>query len=144
MSSAKVLICEVSGDWAALVRRDLSEIVIIETRQIEELWTQLQESPRVVVAIELRSGREPELLTGLRRINREFPQALAVVLAQQHLRNWEDLCREAGAVAFIGPRSVGDLVEIIRFRHRSEAAWTADDEQLPLEDRILANLPWDN
>jgi len=144
MSAAKVLICEISGDWAALVRHDLPEIVIIETRQIDELWMPLSRSPRAVVAIELRSGREPEVLVGLRRLNREFPGALAVVLAQRHLRDWEDICREAGAAAFIGPRSVGDLVEIIRFRHGSEAAWTVDDEQSPLEDRILTNLPWGN
>jgi hypothetical protein len=143
MSVVNVLICETSGDWAALVRRDLQgSATVVEMRESDELWPQLRDEPQAVVAIELCSGRGPELLATLRRLNHEFPEALAVVLAQRHLRNWEDICREAGAVAFVaGPRSIGDLVEIIGYR--SQVEW-ADDEHLPLEDRILANLPWGN
>ena len=144
MSAAKVLICETSGDWAALVRRDLpGSTTTAEMRQFDELWPRLRDAPQAVVAIELCSGRGWELLASLRRLNHEFPQAIGVVLAQRHLQNWEDICREAGAAAFIaGPRGIGRLVEIIRYR--SQAEWTADDEHLPLEDRILANLPWGN
>jgi hypothetical protein len=144
MSAAKVVICETRGDWAALARRDLpGGAAIAELRQVDEIWPQLRDARQAVVAIELCSGRGWELLASLRRLNHEFPRALAVVLAQRHLQNWEDICREAGAVAFIvGPRNIGDLVEIIRYRPQSE--WAAGDEHLPLEDRMLANLPWGN
>jgi hypothetical protein len=141
MSAAKVLICETSGDWAALVRHDTAGgLAIVEVRQFDELWPRLRDAPQAVVAIELCSGRGWELLASLGRLNHEFPQALTVVLAQRHLRNWEDICREAGAVAFVaGPRNIGGLVEIIGYR-----SWAEDDEQLLLEDRVLANLPWEN
>jgi hypothetical protein len=144
MLAAKVLICETRGAWAALVRRDLpGSATIAEMREFVELWPRLRDAPQAVVAIELCSGRGPELLASLRRLNCEFPRALAVVLAQRHLRDWEDICREAGAVAFVaGARNIGDLVEIVGCR--AQAEWAADDEHLLLEDRILANLPWDN
>jgi len=143
MTATTVLICEAGGDWAALLRRDISGgATVIEVGQLDELWTRLRETPRAVVAMELRSKSGWELLGTLRRLNREFPQALAVVLVQRHLRDWEDICREAGAVAFIAsPRSIGDLVEIVRGRVRSGSDWIAGDE-VPLEDRILADLPW--
>src|SRR5262245_20044360 len=116
MSAATVVICETSGDWTALVRGDTPDgVAIVEVRQFDELWPRLREAPQAVVAIELCSGRGWELLASLRRLNREFPRALAVVLAERHLQDWEDICREAGAVAFIaGPRSISGLVEIIR------------------------------
>jgi hypothetical protein len=146
MSAAKVLIREASGDWAALLRRHLPDgAAIVELRQLDELWPRLREAPRAVVAMELQTDLGSAVLTELMRINHEFPQAVAVVLAQRNLREWEDICREAGAVAFIaGLRNIDDLVEIVRFRNGSEAEWTADDEQSPLEDRILTGLPWGN
>lgn len=146
MTATTVVICEASGDWAALVRRNLpGATTVVEIRTIDELWTPMREAPQAVVAMELRGERGWELLTSLRRLDRDFPEALPVVLAQRHLRSWEDLCREAGAVAFIAsPRSIGDLLQIAGGRGRSESEWTVDDQQLPLEDRILANLPWAN
>jgi len=135
MTPATVVICETSGDWAALVRRDMSGgVSIVEIRQFDELWPCLLDIPRAVVAIELSRERGSDLLKSLARIRRDFPQAVPVVLAPRNLRDWEELCREAGALALIaGPRNIGELVEIIQFRQPSQAHWTQDEES-PLED----------
>jgi hypothetical protein len=145
MMPGTVVICEIKGDWAALVRRDIPHgVSIVEIRQCDELWPCLLDMPRAVLAIELRSQRASDLLESLTRVRREFPQAVPIVLAPRNLCDWEEPCREAGALAFIaGPRNTGDLVEIIQFRQSSQAQWTQDEES-PLEDRIVASLPWAN
>jgi len=145
MALIDVVICEESGDWSALLRRHLpAGAALIQTRHLDELWTCLREAPRAVAAIELRVEHGPEVLECLRRLDRQIPDAVPIVLAHRDVRDWEELCREVGATAFIlGLRSIGDVAEIVGGLVRSQTAWSKDtDEQMPLEDRIFANLPW--
>src|SRR5437868_1888104 len=98
----KIIICETSGDWAALARCSLpAGVVLVEVRSFDELWETLNSVSAAVVALELDPRRGEKLLAALRRLNREFCEVLPVVLAAHGLADWEEIVREADANEFI-------------------------------------------
>jgi hypothetical protein len=141
----QLIVCETTGDWAAeLWRRLPSGISLMETRSLPEVWQQLDSRP-TMVALELTPQRAEQLLAALVRINREFPSAVAIVLADRSLAGWEEIVRHAGAVHFIASRrNVDELIELVRHRMASPLIehFPPNDNSNSLEDQILASLPW--
>ncbi|HEY2761082.1 MAG TPA: hypothetical protein VGI75_10070 [Pirellulales bacterium] len=140
-----VIIYETSGDWAALIRRRSPPgIVLIETRSIDEAMDTLKASPHSMVLLQLHPRQSERILTLLRRIERDFHRAATVVLGNHHLRSWENLVREAGAIDYLqSPRQISRIIDLLE-HHLGLARLGASetDSELSLEERIQRNLPW--
>ena len=72
--------------------------------------------------------------------------ALPVVLTDRGSNDWEDAVREAGAVDFVpSPRQIDRLIDLVHFQSATAMqAGAAEDDKSPLEDRIMAALPWND
>jgi len=139
MNNAQLMTCEKRGTWAAALRRQTDHRVY-ETRALAACWRELAARPHSFLVLEL-TRENGELLVGrLSGLGREFPGAVAVVVAERRLRKLEWLVREAGAVHFeVSPRRLRVVAEMAR-RHLNAAPAA---EQTPTQ-RILENLPWSN
>ena len=140
-----IIVMERTGQWATALRRELPDAAVrlIETRTLEECLRRLAEWPRGIAAIELAEERIEPQLAGLRRIERDCPEAQAIVLAPRELVAFADLLREAGAVHFVSSvRSLGAIAEMI---HRRAARLAASEIPAGGDDllaEVLADLPW--
>jgi hypothetical protein len=118
---------------------------LIETRHLDEVWERLPRFKTTMVALELTLNRAEQVLTGLIRLDHEFPQTAAVVLAERSLAGWEQITREAGAVHFIAsPRKLEEIALLVRHRVAAKLEYrlSSQEQALPLEEQILADLPW--
>jgi hypothetical protein len=113
---------------------------VIEIRSWEECWERLARCPTALIAAELTDAGAEQMLAALSRLDRGFPQAALVALADRRLAGYRDLIREAGAVHFIiSPRRLNEVCEILRRRTKCFPGAEAIDS--PTE-RIRENLPW--
>jgi DNA-binding NtrC family response regulator len=146
MNDVPLIIFESTGDWAAeLARRLPPGVSLVETRSLEEMWEQLHSNPAAVIALEFTLQRAERLLAALVRIDREFPQAIVIALAECKLAGWEEIVRESGAVHFIAsPRKMDEVVELVRRRSvfAADDCLAPSDEPVSLEVQMLASLPW--
>jgi hypothetical protein len=157
--TAALIVVEREGHWATALRRGLADFArapsddgrgeqnlpvpvtprIIETRSLDECWDELRRRPAALVAIELTEPLLPSILAALRRLDREHPQAAAIVLMERRLTACIPLLREAGAVHCIAsPRRLSEAVELLR-RHAARHPAAADSPE-----QMLAELPWSN
>jgi hypothetical protein len=141
-----LIICERTDQWATVIIPWLpSRVSCIETRSLDEIWKLLVNAPAAVVALELTDGRQEELLTALRRLDVEFPQAVAIVLAERTLAHWEILLREAGAVQFVNSlRAVDQVIQIVAQRAALSPplAQATNNQSVSWEEQMFATLPW--
>src|SRR5262245_14596835 len=141
---ARLIVCESAGDWAAILRRQLPDVVsLIEMRHLADVDVYLGGRVASIVAIEFKPQRAEEIFTALVKLQRQHPRTIAVVLAERGLSNWGEIVREAGAVHFIAsPRRIGELVDLLRMQMKLGQFVDSLPDCLPPEDRILAGLPW--
>jgi DNA-binding NtrC family response regulator len=147
MSRVALIVMERTGDWTAALRSRLepSDVRLCETRMIEECWQRLVQQPTALAALELTAENVRPLLAALLRLHVELPEVRAIVMAERKLAAYENLVREAGAIHFVvSPRSLSDVVELVRRRTAQLAAATAHraDDLADPRPEILANLPW--
>ncbi len=146
MNQMQLIICETKGDWAAeLSRRLPTGMPLIETRSLDEVWERLNDAFAATVALQLTAHRAEQILAALVRLDRDYPHAAAIILADRSLAGWENVVREAGAVHFVpSPRQVDEIVALLRRRSQFAAIDMPATltETTSLEDRILASLPW--
>lgn len=138
--SARLAVCERSGQWAVALRRELTadEIRVHETRSLRECWELLAQCPSSFVVAELSESGVDALLDGLVRLERLFPLARVAVVAERPLADYEPLVREAGAVHFVtSPRECGPLARLAR-RHLEQAA----RPRRSVTETIWKSLPW--
>jgi hypothetical protein len=128
MNPLQLLIYETSGQWAAVLRRELpAGVTISEIRSFEELWGQLA-ATEPVVALELTTAKFEATLAAIGRLSLAYPAALTLVVANRGLAEWRELVIEAGAAHFIAsPRQIGEIVNIIK-RHLA----TTGDKAAPV------------
>lgn len=140
------IVSETDGRWAAALRTELPRgAALVETRSLSELWSLLPGCQNSTVILELKPGKEAQLLAALMRIARKYPRVISIVVAHRKLSSWEDVVREAGALHFIAaPRRLPEVAEIVRRRCSSLSAYNADggEEAQLIEERIFATLPW--
>jgi hypothetical protein len=150
MVSATVIVMERTGDWAVALRRHLHESTarLIETRSLDECWQRLGEWPEALVVWELTDSNLRALIAALLSLQREFPQATAVVVAERRLVAWAELIREAGAIHFVSsPRAISAIADIVS-RRASRPSSVAYGRQSLMETNddalaaIWAELPW--
>ncbi len=143
----KLIVFESTGDWAAeLTRRLPPAVSLVETRTLDDVWSELDGTP-AIVALEFTPPRAETLLAALIRLDREFPQAVSVVLADASHAGWEPICREAGAMQFItSRRNVDQFVLLVRQQRpvSPRELVSTSVEKTSLEEHILAGLPWAN
>jgi hypothetical protein len=138
--TARLIVCERTGEWSAGLRVELAEsgVRLWECRRLAEAWTALAESPGSLVIAEVRRENLAELLQRLIWLDRDFPLARAVVVADRGLARYEWLLREAGAVHFLAsPRKLAPLV---RLAARHIASVPVPEQSLA--EQIWATLPW--
>ena len=138
-SAAKLIVCERTGRWAVVLRRELAEegVRVWETRTLTDCRAELAENPASFVVVELGKNAAG-LLRLLANQPRQFPAARLAVVADRSRADYEGLMREAGAVHFLcSPRRVG-LLARMACRHLAQAP----PPQQGLAERIWASLPW--
>jgi hypothetical protein len=138
-SPARLIVCERTGRWAVMLRRELADsgIRVWETRTLDECWTELATSPASFVVLELGSDAGG-LLDRMIRQPRQFPMARLAVVADRPLTEYEWLMREAGAVHFAcSPRQVGTLAQLA-CRHLAQVPAAPQS----LTEQVWASLPW--
>jgi hypothetical protein len=142
MAIAPLIVLERDGRWAAALRLATGDAAVrlVEVRSWEECWRRLEENPSALVAAELTDSNIDAVVAALERIDRQFPQAALLVLAERKLAPYRRLLLEAGALHFVtSPRELGGVKEIVRRRsHLSETAASASNRL----DEIVAELPW--
>jgi len=137
---ARLIVCERTGDWAVVLRRELDDSTtrVAETRSLTECWQTLEESPASFVVVELTAGNSDSLLQRMGRLQRDFPLARIGVVAARDMARYEWLLREAGAVYFTcSPRQLTAIAEIA-CRHLAQSP----KPERNLTDRVWASLPW--
>lgn len=140
MPTARFLICEKTGRWAAAWRRvlPLDEVKVSELRGFDPCQRALAELPYSVVAVEVTRRNLSAALTQLVAWRRRFPHAVFLIPADRGLERANLLLREAGAAHVVfSPRNLGPTAALIR-RHLAAAPAPA----APLEETIWQTLPW--
>ena len=150
MTPSPLILLERTGSWAAALRRALGEtpVRLIETRSLAECWQQLATAPAATLVWELTADNLGALVGGLLHLNRDFPGAAAVVVADRRLTAAGSVVREAGAVHFVtSPRALEPVAEIVRRRLAAQA--TSPLAAAPVIagwsnvlNEITAGLPW--
>ena len=152
MPPLPLILLERTGGWAGALRRELGErpVRLVETRSFDECWQQLAAAPAALVAWELTAANLPQMVRSLLRLDRDFPGAAAIVMAERRLAAAQGLLREAGALHFVtSPRSLGPVAEIVRRRAVAQAESQGHPAPISavigwdnLLDEIAAGLPW--
>jgi hypothetical protein len=139
-AGARLIVCEASGRWAVVLRRQLVAVTlrVYETRSLADCWEMLVEAPASFLVVELSAGNAVALMQRMARLERDFPLARVAVVADRCLTDYEWLLREAGAVHFLcSPRQSGPLADLAR-RHLAQAPPPPQS----LTQQIWAGLPW--
>jgi hypothetical protein len=138
---ARLIVCEWTGRWAALLRRKLAElgVRVHETRLLEDCAKEIALSPASIVVVESTAKNLGEILKYAGVWQREYPLLRWAAVADRSLADRGWLLREAGAVHFTrSPRQAGSLAQLI-CRHLSQIPLP----QQSLTERIWASLPWE-
>ncbi len=99
MQTARVIVCEKSGKWAAAlsVLVPLPRSVICETRSLGECRVRLQESPASLIVVETTAENWLDVCRWLPLQTGQYAHMRAVIVAEPALRTAECLLRTAGA-----------------------------------------------
>jgi hypothetical protein len=138
--SARLIVCERSGEWSAALRLELanSGVRVWECRRIAEAWAALAEMPCAFVVVEATRTNLDDLIERLDRLRRDLPDARAAVVADRGLAAYRWLLREVGAVHFlVSTRQLPSLARLV-VRHLANVPMP----QQTLVERIWASLPW--
>jgi hypothetical protein len=137
MQKARLLVYERKGVWAAAMRRDVKQRVY-EMRSMAACWRELADWPCSFLLLELTVENNELLISRLADLDREYPGAAAVVIAERRLAHYEWLVREAGAVHFVvSTRCLRPLAGMVE-RH-----WASvPRDELPFAEQVMAGLPW--
>jgi hypothetical protein len=140
MKTGRLIVNEKRGRWSAALRREpaLADVHVHETRALNHCWRELAAWPASFLVWEATLENTQELIDGIMRLVREYPQTAAVAVAERPCRVLEWVVREAGAIHFVA--SPRQLVELARMAQRHLAV-APPAELSPLEG-IWAELPW--
>ena len=109
-----------------------------ETRTLEDCWRLLDDSPASLLILELTKSNAGALLERLVDLTDHWLAARAVICGERHLRQYEWIFREAGAVeALFSPRRIDQAASLVE-RHLS----LAPQEELTFRESISRRLPW--
>lgn len=136
----RLVLCEQQNDWAIAIVRAQRRLrpVLCETRSLCQMSDALELSPRSFLGIELTATNFESILTTLINISRNYPQAVAVILSSRHLRRYEAVLRQAGAIDFlVSTRRLPTLLEMINRHFNLHAPVPSSSAQ-----SVWQRLPW--
>lgn len=138
--SARLVVYEKSGRWAAQLRRLLQGDGrwVAESRSVPQWFDVLAEHPASLCVVEATAGNLEQLHIALMCSREEFPLARTVVAADDLPSDAMWALREAGAI---------HAVDALRRLDRVVALWRRQMEKYPPRaqtefDRVVAELPW--
>lgn len=140
MTCARLILWERTTCWAGALRRAASDqpIRLVETRTWAECLDYLCEASSSVVALELAPQGAEKVLAALEELDRRFPLAVPLVLADRSMKAHGPLMREAGALHFTSsPRRLDFVGQLVR-RHLDRMPDQTDN----LRDAVWARMPW--
>lgn len=139
-ASARLVVCEKSGRWAAQLRRLLQGDGrwVCETRSVPQWLDALAEHAASLCVAEATTNNFEQLHAALTRSREEFPLACTVIASDELPADAIWALREAGAI---------DAVDALRRLDRVVTLWRRQTEKFPPRretelDRVLAALPW--
>jgi len=134
---ARLIVCELTGQWATALRRELPPpaVRVYETRSVPECWAALAQAPCSFIVSELTRAGADALLERMARLERDFPSARVAVVAERSLEAYEDLMREAGAVHFASSPREAKTLASLACRHL---------DQVPKPPRTFTEQIWDS
>lgn len=140
MQSARILVCEKTGRWAASLRcmPQLASISIRETRMLAECSDRLRENPASVVVVETVTDKVPVFCRWLEQQTGRFPNMRSVIVGWPLDRAAESVLRTAGADHVVG--SVVELNRLERWIARHIAL--APSNRSSVRQWTWARLPW--
>ncbi|MDP6445508.1 MAG: hypothetical protein QGG36_01260 [Pirellulaceae bacterium] len=139
METARLIVCEQTGDWAASLRRMLDNIRVYETRSLRACWKELETAPASLICLQWPFDSDVVWLARLAALDSQFPRARAVVLSTPAGRSLNNVWREAGAVHVV--YSQRDLEEIKPIVERHLASAPAPKYE-SAKDEFWNRLPW--
>lgn len=140
MTFARFLICEASDRWTVALRWGLAgnQPQLRVTRNLDDCWQTLQESPASFVAIEVNESNLELIVRRLQELRSSFPQARAAVMCDRSLAWSQWLVREAGAVHVAV--STRDMTTVIRLADRHLAG--VRRPEVGFRQSVWDRLPW--
>jgi len=153
--TARLIVCERTGQWASALRRDLSDhslrshslrihglrihgLRIHETRNLDDAWNELRDASASLVIVEATRPRLAVVVTWLLRLGKVYPQAKAIVVGGADLVPAEWVLREAGAPLVHG--SLRDPANVLRVALRHLAGCRLADRTW--REQWFDRLPW--
>ena len=140
MPSARIIVCEKTGQWAIALRRLLAPggHRVQETRSWPECWAELARHPASLLVAEMTAQNVELMLERLTDLPRRFRQARAVVVGDRDLARYEWAVRTAGAAHVVfTPRELPRTARLI-VRHLA----LAPPPELSLREAVWQRLPW--
>ena len=140
MRSARIIVCEKTGRWAASLRcmPQLASVPIWETRMLSECAARLRESPASVLVIEAVGDKVTDLCRWLVEQTGRFAEMRSVTVASPLDRPAEAVLRTAGA-----HHVVGNVVELNRLAHWiARHVAQAPSNRASVRQWTWARLPW--
>jgi hypothetical protein len=139
-TSARLIVCEKTGRWAAQLRRLLQGEGrwLAEARSPTQWLDALAEHPASLCLVEATASNFEQFHAALTRSREEFPLARTVIASDELPADAMWALREAGAI---------HAVDALRRLDRVVALWRRQMEQFPPRaetelDRVHAALPW--
>ena len=98
MPRVTLIVLERTGEWAVAIRRHLDELAmrLLETRSFDEFWLRMAEHPTALAAWEMTELNVRLVTAALVRLQREFPRASAVILAEAPIGCLRAACSRGG------------------------------------------------
>jgi hypothetical protein len=140
MAPPKLIVCERTGRWAAALRRLLADgpIDLMETRSLPECGEELAAAPASFLALEASPRSAQDVVYFLAGVDRWYPQARCLVLADGLDETWRGVFGEAGAVGMAATRrALRRWIGPIRWHFAPLPRGPRT-----LREKILNRLPW--
>jgi hypothetical protein len=145
MVTARLIVCERTGQWAAAFRRELamprgaaSVVPLHESRGLADCASLLEHWPGSLAAVEVTKDYFAAALDWTADMVARYPAARIVILSRLEVVAAEWVLREAGAVHIVrSPRHVKSVTQLAV----KQLAQAPRVEQSYVE-AIMASLPW--
>jgi hypothetical protein len=140
MSNCRLIVCERTSHWAAVLRASLGgrEPQVVETRSLALCEPALAEAPASIVAIEVTPDNLEAFIGFLGNVNKRFPKSVVAMLLAPELESAACLLREAGALETIA--SVLEAPRLARLARRHHAR--VPKSAMTVHEFVADQMPW--
>ena len=140
MTTAQIIVSEVSGRWAFALRSVLvdSEVIVREVAGLADAFGRFRDDTRALLAFEATEACAEEGLGLLHSSRQRDPGRGVIVLLDGPLALSESLWHEAGAMAVVAsPRRLAPIARLIR-----RYVDTQETPPLTFREAVWQRIPW--